>query len=72
MAINIGGWTIDDSGLATKTIRSDQAIISLNANGKFDVERISKDSNFKSTFEDFATALYNCEQWLQRHNPGNY
>lgn len=72
MAINIGGWTIDDSGLATKTIGSDQAIISLNANGKFDVERIGKDSNFKSTFEDFATALYNCEQWLQRHNLDNY
>ena len=42
MAINIGGWTIDDSGLATKTVGSDQAVISLNENGKFDVERIGQ------------------------------
>ena len=71
MAITIDGWIINDTGLVTKTIGSEQAIISLNANGKFDVERISKNAGFTSTFDNFATALYNCEQWLQRRNFGN-
>jgi hypothetical protein len=68
MTINIGGWTINNTGLATKTIGSNQAIVNLNANGKFDVERISDDGKFKSCFDDFATALYNCEQWLHRRD----
>ena len=74
MAITIDGWIINNTGLITKTIGSEQAIISLNANGKFDVERISKNAGiaFTSTFDNFATALYNCEQWLQRRNSDNY
>lgn len=68
MAITIDGWIINNTGLITKTIGPEQAIISLNANGKFDVERISKNIGFTSTFDNFATALYNCEQWLQRRN----
>ena len=68
MAIIIDGWIINDTNLITKTIGPEQAIISLNANGKFDVERISKNIGFTSTFDNFATALYNCEQWLQRRN----
>jgi hypothetical protein len=68
MTINIGGWTINNTGLATKTVGSNQAIVNLNANGKFDVERISDDGKFKSCFDDFATALYNCEQWLHRRD----
>ena len=72
MAITIDGWIINDTNLVTKTIGSEQAIISLNTNGKFDVERISKNIGFTSTFDNFATAMYNCEQWLQRHNPDNY
>lgn len=72
MAITIDGWIINDTGLVTKTIGSEQAIISLNANGKFDVERISKNAGFTSVFDNFATALYNCEQWLQRRNFDNY
>lgn len=68
MAITIDGWIINDTNLITKTIGPEQAIISLNANGKFDVERISKNVGFTSTFDNFATALYNCEQWLQRRN----
>ena len=68
MAITIDGWIINNTGLVTKTIGPEQAIISLNANGKFDVERISKNVGFTSTFDNFATALYNCEQWLQRRN----
>ena len=68
MTISIGGWTINNIGLATKTIGSNQAIVNLNANGKFDVERISDDGKFKSCFDDFATALYNCEQWLHRRD----
>lgn len=71
MAITIDGWIINDTGLVTKTVGSEQAIISLNANGKFDVERISKNAGFISTFDNFATALYNCEQWLQRRNFDN-
>ena len=72
MAITIDGWIINNTGLVTKTIGSEQAIISLNANSKFDVERISKNTGFTSTFDNFATALYNCEQWLQRRNSDNY
>ena len=72
MAITIDGWIINNTGLVTKTIGLEQAIISLNANGKFDVERISKNAGFTSTFDNFATALYNCEQWLQRRNSDNY
>ena len=68
MAIIIDGWIINDTNLITKTIGPEQAIISLNANGKFDVERISKNIGFTSTFDNFATALYNCEQWLHRRN----
>lgn len=68
MAITIDGWIINTTGLVTKTIGPEQAIISLNANGKFDVERISKNIGFTSTFNNFATALYNCEQWLHRRN----
>lgn len=68
MTINIGGWTINNTGLATKTVGPYQAIVNLNANGKFDVERISDDGKFKSCFDDFATALYNCEQWLHRRD----
>ena len=68
MAITIDGWIINNTGLITKTIGSEQAIISLNTNGKFDVERISKNIGFTSTFDNFATALYNCEQWLHRRN----
>ena len=68
MAIIIDGWIINDTNLITKTIGPEQAIISLNANGKFDVERISKNVGFTSTFDNFATALYNCEQWLRRRN----
>lgn len=68
MTINIGGWTITNTGLATKTVGPYQAIVNLNANGKFDVERISDDGKFKSCFDDFATALYNCEQWLHRRD----
>ena len=68
MAITIDGWIINNTGLVTKTIGSEQAIISLNTNGKFDVERISKNAGFTSTFDNFATALYNCEQWLHRRN----
>jgi hypothetical protein len=68
MTINIGGWTINNIGLATKIVGPYQAIVNLNANGKFDVERISDDGKFKSSFDDFATALYNCEQWLHRRD----
>ena len=68
MAITIDGWIINNTGLVTKTIGPEQAIISLNANGKFDVERISKNIGFTSTFDNFATALYNCEQWLRLRN----
>ena len=68
MAITIDGWIINNTGLVTKTIGPEQAIISLNTNGKFDVERISKNIGFTSTFDNFATALYNCEQWLHRRN----
>lgn len=68
MAIIMDGWIINTTGLVTKTIGPEQAIISLNANGKFDVERISKNIGFTSTFDNFATALYNCEQWLHRRN----
>lgn len=68
MAITIDGWIINNTGLVTKIIGPEQAIISLNANGKFDVERISKNIGFTSTFDNFATALYNCEQWLHRRN----
>lgn len=68
MAITMDGWIINTTGLVTKTIGPEQAIISLNANGKFDVERISKNIGFTSTFDNFATALYNCEQWLHRRN----
>ena len=71
MAITIDGWIINDTSLVTKTIGSEQAIISLNANGKFDVERISKNVGFTRTFDNFATALYNCEQWLHRRNFDN-
>ena len=71
MAITIDGWIINNTGLVTKTIGPEQAIISLNANGKFDVERISKNTGFTSTFDNFATALYNCEQWLHRRNFDN-
>lgn len=71
MAIIIDGWIINDTNLITKTIGPEQAIISLNANGKFDVERISKNVGFTSTFDNFATALYNCEQWLYRRNFDN-
>ena len=68
MAITIDGWIINNTGLVTTPIGPEQAIISLNANGKFDVERISKNIGFTSTFDNFATALYNCEQWLHRRN----
>lgn len=68
MTISIGGWTINNTGLATKTVGSNQAIVNLNANGKFDVERINGETKFKSSFDDFATALYNCEQWLHRRD----
>lgn len=71
MAITIDGWIINNTGLVTKTIGPEQAIISLNENGKFDVERISKNIGFTSTFDNFATALYNCEQWLHRRNFDN-
>ena len=71
MAIIIDGWIINDTNLVTKTVGPEQAIISLNANGKFDVERISKNIGFTSTFDNFATALYNCEQWLHRRNFDN-
>jgi hypothetical protein len=68
MTISIGGWTINNTGLATKIVGSNQAIVNLNANGKFDVERIDGETKFKSCFDDFATALYNCEQWLHRRD----
>ena len=66
MAITIDGWIINNTGLITKTIGPEQAIISLNANGKFDVERISKNIGLTSTFDNFV--LINLNLFLAQSN----